>query len=319
VTHRQTNNCSNEQPRVAILLSTYNGEKFVVEQLESLLGQSYENFILVIRDDGSTDNTLQLLEANAEKHPSKLALLPADNKNLGARGSFSKLIEYVLENKNILGMNKAYMMLCDQDDTWFEEKVNTQVAEIIKIEAEHPGIPVLVHTDLEVVSEDNTPIAESLIKFQGLEIERNRFPHLVISNLVTGCTALMNEELAQISMPVSHEAIMHDWWLALVASAFGKLIFLNQPLVHYSQHGNNTIGAKEYVGTNPLRRSFYDRLFGTRPNEHLYEVAIQATAFRKRFADKLSIKDRIKLRISACMGIRVGFLQRLFYRLARRL
>jgi glycosyltransferase involved in cell wall biosynthesis len=319
VTHSQPSNSFDEQPRVAILLSTYNGEKFVLEQLKSLFGQSYENFLVVTRDDGSTDKTLQLLEEQAEKHPTKLILLPADNKNLGARDSFSKLIEFVLENKTTLGTNKAYMMFCDQDDIWFEEKVETQVAAIIKIEAEHPGLPVLVHTDLQVVSENTAPIAESLIKFQGLEIERNRFPHLVISNLVTGCTALINEELAEIAVPVSNEAIMHDWWMALVASAFGKLIFLDQPLVHYRQHGNNTIGAKEYVGINPLSRSFYDRLFSPRPNKHLYEVAIQATAFRKQFANKLSMKDSIKLRISACMRIRVGFLQRLFYRLARRL
>ena len=121
-------------------------------------------------------------------------------------------------------------------------------------------LPIIVHSDLEVVSEQNTVIAKSLISYQGLEIERNSFPNLVISNLVTGCTALINEPLAEKALPIPEKAIMHDWWLALVASAFGKLVYLDIPLVHYRQHGNNTIGAKEFTKVSVVSMSLWRRI-----------------------------------------------------------
>lgn len=306
------------QPKVAILLSTYNGDKYLAEQLDSILSQSYSNFSIVVRDDGSSDNTVSVLVRYVADYPDRIHLLEQDGKNRGASGSFSYLIEYVLENKQKLGLEKAYMMFCDQDDIWYATKIEKQIAVMLQAEASDEALPVLIHSDLQVVSEQNTAIAESLIRYQGLEIERNRFPNIVISNLVTGCTALINESLAKKSIPVSKEAIMHDWWLAMVASAFGKLIFLETPLVHYRQHRSNAIGAKKFSAPRPMSRSFWHKLFGRRPNEHLIEVARQAADFKRRFGKQLSIRENLGLSISACMSTRIGIVQRFFYRLARR-
>ena len=309
-------------PKIAILLSTYNGAKFLQEQLDSLINQSYSNTILVIRDDGSSDPTPDIISYFAENHEDKVHIVDNNNENLGASGSFACLIEYVLQNKSELGLNAAYMMFCDQDDIWFEDKIEKQVDAMLALESEKGSDgetpPLLVHTDLQVVSEENEPIADSLINYQGLEIERNRFSNMVISNLVTGCTALINESLARKAIPVSKQAIMHDWWLALVAAAFGKVVFLDAPLVHYRQHGSNTIGAKEFVKPTPVSRSFWSKVFGRKPNEHLFEVARQAAEFRRRFGAELSMKENMGLRIAACMSARVGIIQRIFYRVARR-
>lgn len=309
----------NPQVKIAVLLSTYNGEKFLREQLDSLLAQSHQNFILVVRDDGSHDGTVSILESYARDYAEKIRLLPCDGENRGASGGFAYLVEYVLSNKETMGLDSAYMMFCDQDDTWFPEKIEKQLAAMLVEEAESGAtLPVLVHSDLEVVSEKNEVMSSSLISYQGLEIERNKFPNLVISNLVTGCTALINQSLAEKALPIPENAIMHDWWLALVATAFGKLVFLDMPLVHYRQHGNNTIGAKEHSKEPVVSMSLWRRILTRKLNEHLLEVSIQAAAFHRRYGSQLSARERLGLRFCIGMGIKLGIVQRFMYRVARR-
>ena len=308
-------------PKIAILLSTYNGTKYLEEQLDSILNQTYSNYVIVARDDGSYDDTIQLLNKYAKKFTDKFHLLEQDLLNLGASDSFSYLIEYVLENKQSLGLESAYMMFCDQDDIWSLEKIDKQIDEMIKVEKHQTGtkpIPVLIHSNLRVVSEEKSLIAESFVHYQGLEIERNRFTNIMISNVVTGCTAFINEALARKAVPVSKEAIMHDWWLSLVASAFGKLVFIDAPLVSYRQHDANAIGAKESVQSTLVDRSFWQKTLGCKSDAHLSEVARQAADFRNRFGQELTTHDNIGLQISSCMGAKVGILQRIFYRIARR-
>ena len=309
------------EPKIAILLSTYNGSKYLIEQLDSILDQSYLNYVIVARDDGSCDDSLKILDEYSKKFIDKFHLLDQDNLNRGASGRFSYLIEYVLENQELLGLASAYMMFCDQDDIWCADKIVTQVEAMLEAEEDQTGkesLPLLIHSDLWVVSEEKSLIAESFVHYQGLEIERNRFTNLVISNVVTGCTAFINEALARKAVPVSKEAIMHDWWLSLVASAFGKLVFIDAPLVSYRQHDANAIGAKESVQSTLVDRSFWQKTLGCKSNAHLSEVARQAADFRNRFGQELTTHDNIGLRISSCMGAKVGILQRIFYRIARR-
>ena len=305
--------------KIAVLLSTYNGEKFLGEQLNSLLAQSHKNFILVVRDDGSRDRTISILESYAGDHPERIHLLSRDGVNMGASASFAFLVDYVLKNKELLGLKSTYMMFCDQDDKWFPEKIEKLMAAMLATEADNDStLPIIVHSDLEVVSEQNTVIATSFVSYQGLEIERNSFPNLVISNLVTGCTALINEPLAEKALPIPEKAIMHDWWLALVATAFGKLVYLDIPLVHYRQHGNNTIGAKEFTKVSVVSMSLWSRMLARKPSEHLIEVSIQAAEFNRRYGSQLSGRERLSLRLCIGMGIKIGIVQRLMYRLARR-
>lgn len=307
------------RPTIVILLSTYNGELYLKEQLDSLFAQSYGEFILLVRDDGSSDSTVQILADYAIRFPEKMHLTRDDTGNLGASGSFSWLMNHALEKRAELNLDSLYLMFCDQDDTWYPDKIARQVNAMVAAEAEMSvPTPVLVHSDLQVVASDNTPIADSLADYQGLETQRNRFANMVISNLVTGCTALINEPLARRALPVPPQAIMHDWWLALVASAFGKVVYLDTPLVHYRQHGNNTIGAKERESQGIASSNFWRKVFGPAANEHLLEVARQAATFKARFFPDLQRRQRRALSLCAGMGARIGFVQRIFYRLARR-
>lgn len=311
----------NSRPPVLVLLSTYNGERFLEAQLQSLLEQSYEDLRILVRDDGSSDGSRGILSDWGIRYPERIQIISDESGNLGASGSFAWLVQYALEHKSELNIDKLYMMFCDQDDVWFKDKVTRQINAMLAAEDEAgtaTEIPLLVHSDLEVVTEDMQSIAKSLASYQGLETDRNSFANMVISNLVTGCTALINEPLARMALPIPDKAIMHDWWFALVAAAFGRVVYLDTPLIYYRQHGANTIGAKERHKQGPRSLGFWRKLVGPAPNEHLYEVATQAGEFRNRFGKELSLTQQRQLGFCRGMGARVGFVQRFFYRVARR-
>jgi glycosyltransferase involved in cell wall biosynthesis len=313
-----SNTFSKPEHKIAIVLSIYNGEKYLVEQIDSLLNQTYKNLVIVVRDDGSDDKSFMIVEKYASMHPQRFHVLVRDNQNKGASGGFAFLMAYVLANKTTLGLEKAYLMFCDQDDVWFNNKVEMQMEAMLKAEDADRNCPVLIHSDLQVVSSEKSLIAKSFVVFQGLEIKRNTFPNLVISNLITGCTALINEILAVKALPISDKAIMHDWWLAIVAAAFGKVIFLDTPLIYYRQHENNTIGAKKFVRPPLTRLSFWRRLVSSKANPHLNEVGIQAAQFKRSFGRELSARNNLVLFLCSGMRLKLGFIQRGFYRVARR-
>ena len=306
-----------KMPKVAILLSTYNGENYLAPQLDSILNQSYKNFVVVVRDDGSDDSTVQQLAEYQAIHPAYFHVLEQRGENLGASTSFACLIKYVLDNKDRLELEHAYMMFCDQDDVWFKEKIAVEMQLMLEREKVFDGNPVLVHSDLTVVSEAGEKIAQSFIEYQGLGIHRNRFPQLVLCNLVTGCTALLNEALAAKSLPMDEKAIMHDWWIALVASAFGEIAYLSEPLVHYRQHNRNAIGAKEYIKPRPLGDTLVKKLFGRSADPHLHEVAAQASAFSNVYGQELDGRQKLALVLVGRLKTQYALLQNVLCRVVR--
>lgn len=286
-------------PRIAILLPTWNGEKFLAEQLDSLLAQTYQNFVVVIRDDGSSDGTPTLIAHYATAHPHHIHMLVSDGQNLGASGSFSWLMHYALQHKHTLGMEHALLMFCDQDDVWVPHKIAVSMQRMQALQQKHPGAPALIHSDLRVVDEQRQLIAPSFAAYQGLEPLRNTFGRMIVSNTVTGCTALLNEELVALASPIPAGAVMHDWWLALVASAFGHLDYIDDALVEYRQHGRNTIGAREYQRQE--RGSFVGRLMDNQHDTAFRMTAKQARAFMKKYASTLSVKQRAPLRMATLL------------------
>ncbi len=235
---------------VTILLATYNGEAFLEEQLESLFSQEGWSGKILARDDGSTDRTVEILQ----KFPDRIEILPSSG-NLGVVGNFSKLME---------NCNSPYMMFCDQDDVWKKDKIKVTYKAMKRLEQEQGSdIPLLVHTDLEVVDEELRLIAPSYWKYVKLS-SNPTFSKLLMQNSVTGCTVLMNQKLAEIAKPIPQEAFMHDWWIALVAKAFGKVDFLQQATVRYRQHMANEIGASSFSlmrkGTQLLKCGFKKQL-----------------------------------------------------------
>lgn len=271
---------------IAILLSTYNGANFLAQQLESLFNQSHASFEVFVRDDGSQDATLQVLKGYDVK------LLPS-TVNLGSRESFAALLNYAATNSDA-----SYFMFCDQDDVWYADKVEKTLAKMKQMEAKHGDIPLLVHTDLEVVDASLNTIAPSMWQFEYTLQDKNAFSRLLIQNTITGCTVMINRALAEKCSTIPNGAIMHDWWLGLLASQFGKIGFIAEPTIKYRQHGKNAIGAKGFK-VNPLRMVLgliYSLVF--RDQDYLKHMQVnidQARSFLDVFGDVLDDKSKALL------------------------
>jgi glycosyltransferase involved in cell wall biosynthesis len=220
--------------KIYILLSTYNGEKYLKEQLDSLFSQNYKDFKLIVRDDGSTDRTKEILNSY------DIELL-SSCENLGVKKSFETLLKYAFENSDA-----DYFMFCDQDDVWNQDKVKLTLQKMYEMEKLYKNTPILVHTDLEVVDENLHTINPSFMKLQNLNEKKNRLNNLLIQNTITGCTVMINRDLAKLCLPMSSNAIVHDWWVGLVASYFGKIGYVDDSTIKYRQHTSNTIGAKGF-------------------------------------------------------------------------
>lgn len=219
--------------KVVILISTYNGEKYLKDQLDSLRNQTYGNIRIIARDDGSSDATLDILKSY------NIEVMPL-SKNLGAKGSFGILLEYAIENSD-----GDYFMFCDQDDIWKKDKAQKTLEKMKEHSHNHSG-PTLIHTDLSVVDDKLNILNNSFWDYQNLDPNSKFLCNFIVQNNITGCTAMIDRELAQLSLPIPHEAIMHDWWIGMTASAFGKIIHLDESTILYRQHDSNDVGAKKF-------------------------------------------------------------------------
>jgi len=255
-------------PKILILLSTYNGSKYLKNQLDSLMAQSYKDFEIIARDDGSSDDTVEILKSFGIK-------LLESERNLGAKASFGELLKYAMQNSD-----SEYFMFCDQDDVWKEDKIEKTLVKMQDMENTYSDMPLLVHTDLEVVDEKLNTLADSFWNYQNINPAQDRLNTLILKNIVTGCTMMINRKLAQIIEDVPVEAVMHDWWIAMVASCFGKIELVDEPLMLYRQHSSNDTGAKQYGW-----RYWLDR-FMQKPS--LEKYILQARAFLECYHDQLT-------------------------------
>lgn len=224
---------------IDILLSTYNGESHINDQLNSIVAQTWTNWNLVVRDDGSSDTTIGQINTFANRFPGKFHLIEQRRENLGACQSFGRLLAFSKSN---------YVMFCDQDDIWLPDKVKITFNRMKDLEDRFgKHTPLLIHTDAKVVDHNLNTIAPSFWRYQRNDPERGgTLKRLLLQNVVTGCTVMINKALRDMAMPIPSEAMMHDWWLALVAAAFGHLSPVSEPTLLYRQHDRNDLGAKRW-------------------------------------------------------------------------
>lgn len=246
MTPDRTNRSSRRAPTVDILLATYNGERFLAAQLDSILAQSYTGWRLLIRDDGSTDSTPAIIEDYAARHDGWIVVVDDGRGSLGASGNFATLMEHAQAD---------YVMFCDQDDVWLPHKIKRLSEAMHDLETESGGKPLLVHSDLTVVDERLIPVHPSFWRYQSIDPGFGRaLNRLLRQNVSTGCAMLCNRALVELALPIPAEAPIHDWWIALVAGAMGRIAFVDEPTVLYRQHGANTFGAQSLGIKSLLRR-----------------------------------------------------------------
>lgn len=258
---------------IDILLATYNGALYIDKLLESILSQSTQSYRVLIHDDGSSDSTVAIIKKYAEKYPSKIFLIDDGLKLGGAKENFFHLMNY---------STAPYTMFCDQDDIWLPSKIEVSWKALLKKEAERgEETPLCVFTDLIVVDENLEVMSPSMWYFNGVDPSMaNNFSKLSLSSPVTGCTMLFNRAAVKCSYPLSAEAIMHDWWLALsVVSCGGELIPIAEKTILYRQHSGNCVGVNS---DNLIRktRNVFDLRKNLKYIKSLYAMSRKTGGYR---------------------------------------
>ena len=237
--------------KIHILLSTYNGEQFLAEQIQSIQNQTVQDWKLLIRDDGSRDRTREIIQEFVAQDSRIHWINENESKNLGVIKSFHNLAQF--EEADVY-------FFSDQDDVWLPQKLELSLAEARKYPAE---MPLMVYMDLTVVNQDLEVLSNSMIRSQSGHANTELVQELT-ENTVTGGVAMVNHALIQL-WNQTEDILMHDWYLALLATAFGKLVYIDQPGELYRQHEHNVLGArtwskriKKWLRPSLLFRMYWD-------------------------------------------------------------
>ena len=347
---------------VTVLLCTYNGAAYVRAQLQSILDQTVRDLHVVVSDDGSTDETPAIVAAMAAAHPGRITILRQDPPTGSAERHFLKLLveraydvpgstattagDTAPAQRDINDATSAdraliradYIMLSDQDDVWLPDKVEKTLARMQADEAAcraagEANASILVHCDSRIVDRALREIAPSFVTYQKMTPSRCQLQQLLVQNNVVGGALMMNRALAERITEIPAHCVMHDQWIALVASAFGHIDFVPESLYLYRQHGDNVLGAgkgsriMEILGRFGIgRKDGKTKAEMDAHSQGVYrEMFLQAECFRSCFDAELSAQQKQLLdeftaipkrnRLGKiCTILRYGFTYNLFHR-----
>ena len=223
---------------IAILMATYNGEKYLSEQIDSILAQTCLDWHLYFHDDGSKDNTVAIIKDYIRRYPQKMTLLDYPSQG-GACRNFLSMLERI---------EAPYYMFCDQDDVWLTDKIDLSIKTMQNNEKTAPNTPIIVFSDLIVTDSSLNTIAFSFHKYAGIYPQYiQSFNDLAATVLTPGCSMLINACSKYCIKYPATKATMHDAWIvACVASKCGKIVYIARPLLLYRQHSQNTLGARDF-------------------------------------------------------------------------
>ena len=259
---------------VSVILSSFNGVAYLREQLDSLLGQTYGNLRIQIRDDGSSDQTPGILRDYAARYPN---ISVSTGDRLGIAASFFRLLGEAPDSS-------GFFAFCDQDDVWYADKIERAVRQLSAVEQ---GTPALYCSRLEYVDRELRHLKFSRIPARGLS-----FASALVENSATGCTVVMNRaarDLIVASLPA--RCIMHDWWCYLVVAAFGTVIYDEAASLKYRLHAANDTGAAVSFSEDWARR--VRRFWSDRKGA--FRIHAQAQAFAALFGERLAADKRFLL------------------------
>lgn len=272
------------QSEIGILLAAYNGRQYISMQLESLLAQTYTDWKLFIRDDGSNDQTVSIINEYVQKDK-RISIVEDDGKNLGSCQNFAALM-------NLSRGRFDYIMFCDQDDYWLPFKIEETLSHVQRLEAKYKKeLPLLVYTNFKYADADLKEI-KGKKDFQTTKVANLSFANLLAQNPAYGCTMMLNKALQDIVNPIPIEAENHDYWAALTASGLGKISYLNKPTILYRQHNNNI--STNYDSNSLVKRLKRIVLQGKNFADARRKIKM-AKVFRAFFANQLTEKDKMIL------------------------
>lgn len=258
---------------INVLLAAYNSEKFLRDQLDSILAQDQTDFQLLIRDGGSVDSSLSIIKEYTGKD-CRIRFLGTGKAS--AKENFGKLLA---------AADGDLIMFADHDDVWMPDKITRSLKAYRELEHKYGSqTPLMVFTDAKVVDAGLNEIAPSMIRYQHLVPYNMKLSRFLVQNIAYGNTMLFNRALAELARPIPPSAVMHDHWITLVAVLFGKIAFLDEPTLLYRQSGSNVYGAFHYTPLAFLRKA----LDGPgRIRKRFYQNVTQGKALLERFHDQL--------------------------------
>jgi len=276
-------------PKVQVLLASFNGADYIDAQLQSLFRQTLKPYSVLVRDDRSTDGTLAILDIWEKREPSLTVY--RGSTNAGVINSFFELLKRADDSAD-------YIALCDQDDVWLPQKLARATEKLGK---DFKSVPALFFSRLQYVDKDLIPVGQSLIPRE-LSLES-----ALVENVATGCTVVINQALRQILLEElpTRNCLMHDWWLYLLAHAFGEVVYDQTPTVFYRQHGGNVVGASaSFMETYKTKvKRFRSRGQGAA------HIGDQAEEFLKCYGAQMSPMKATKIR--HLLAARTSFFARL--------
>lgn len=223
----------NSQP-IAILLAAYNAEKYLVEQIDSLLNQTNQDWVLYIRNDDSKDNTQKIIDSYIEKYSNRIIQIDKGGENLGCRNNFFRLLEVV---------ESDYYMFCDADDVWLPTKIELSYKFLKEKETKYPTMPILVHTDAVICDEKLNLIVPSFWEYTGINPEKFvTYNYVAVCCTVGGAKSVFNKKVKDFIFPLADNSFMFDYWLALNVAQHGYIFPLHKPLILYRQHSEQVLG-----------------------------------------------------------------------------
>ncbi len=235
-----------QEKKIEILLATYNGEKYLNEQIDSIINQTYKNWKLLIRDDGSEDRTLEILK-EYEKRDERISILRDNKGNLG----FVKNFEELLKNSS-----EEFIMFSDQDDYWLENKIEKYIGVLENLDVKKLKKPLLIHSNSFVCDEKLNILKKNFVDSKvALQYGGNGY---FFAYFVQGSTTLINRKLINLGLPFLRSVTLHDRYFHLLVEFFGNRIFIDESLIKYRQHRNNEIGAKSSVIKKILFKRYFD-------------------------------------------------------------
>jgi len=283
--------------RIQVLLSSYNGERYITEQLNSLSSQTQTNWTIRLRDDGSSDRTWPIIEVWQAKFADRMFSEKASN--IGVIPSFFELIRQADEESD-------YFCFCDQDDVWLPGKMERAIDRLAKVEK---GVPAMVFT--------STQLADIDLNLLGIWPEKPlkdpSFYNALYQNIAVGATVTFNRAALQLirsHMPDTNHVLMHDWWFYLCISAFGEVLYDPEPSILYRQHGSNAVGG-ETSKLGKLKKKWAS----FRKHRGSHKLVAQAREFHRLYAAELRDADKLQqlqwfIESRPTFARRLGYLKR---------
>lgn len=252
---------------VQILISTYNGEKYFKDQIESIIKGDFESYEIFVRDDNSTDNTLNI--ASEFQNSAKLKII--QGSNIGVIKSFFELLKF--------SDDAAFYAFSDQDDAWYPDKLTRAVESLGSLPEDKPA---MFFSRMDIVNENLMHMT-----YSNIPLHKPCLQNALVENIATGATVIINKAARDLILTKLPDfCIMHDWWVYLVVSAFGNIVYDEKPLIKYRQHGSNVVGYK--VG---FLNSFISRLKRFNKQDHK-QISKQVQEFYDIFGDKLDTEKK---------------------------